>query len=344
MFRFFNSPFKVQTTSLWIGVLIVWLFTSCSSPPSAGISGPLPTSTSDPPKVIIQIEVQDVVTQKPIVRAEVRLNVDGEVFPFEYTDSKGLAVFSVDQQLLQEIGTVSIANEDYQPQTHRISLENSPTLTVYLAQLAETPIPAPTNTLIPSLPITTTSDIEVTNTQVPTPTPTHTPAPLPSPVSCDNPDIVPGIFAQLAQENTSSFIGKSDAPNAPDFECMGVYDRSNLAPPSLKLQYTEASNTYAFYGIGISESFDASGFSQICISVFTMESNQNFDLELKDTNGMESGIEIFPTKLQEWGENCVDLSGYETEGVDLGNISVITLSFNDSFGSVDIWVDDFEFK
>lgn len=322
MFRFFNSPFKVQTTSLWIGVLIVWLFTSCSSPPSAG--------TPAPPKVLIQIEVQDDETETRIYGAQVKLTVDNEVFPFLYTDSNGIAVINVKHQLLEEVGRIDITYDGYLSQTHNVSLDNSRVLKVYLVPIVINPTPvleeSPTSTITLTVPTSTIIPVD-------------TSFPQQSPIECDNPDIVPGIFAQLAQEDTFSFIGSS---NAEMFECEGVYDRSNKMPPAVKIDYETTADSFAFFSIGISEGFDISSFNEICFLAYTEESNQRFDLRLKDLDELELGVAIDLAKPDQWEEKCVLLDGYPE--LDLENIIGITLSFNDDFGNAAIWVDDFEFR
>lgn len=193
---------------------------------------------------------------------------------------------------------------------------------------------------IPSIPITATLTPSATFTYTPTPilTPTLTPTLTPSPLDCSDSEIVPGIFVQLADESTSSFAGSSD--NA-KFECEGVYALSNETPPAVRIDYKAISGTFAFFGIGISDGFDVTDFSEICVWVYAEESGQQFDLKLEDANG-GNGVLINTTKTTEWDEHCVSLDGYP--GVDLSDIKVITLSFNDSFGDTTIWVDDFELK
>lgn len=204
----------------------------------------------------------------------------------------------------------------------------------------QTPTPKPSSTPEPSL--TPTNTAMPSNTPTPintyTPTPTFTPTLTPSPLDCSDSKIVPGIFVQLADESTSSFAGSSD--NA-KFECEGVYALSNETPPAVRIDYKAISGTFAFFGIGISDGFDVTEFSEICVWVYAEESGQRFDLKLEDANG-GNGVLINTTKTTEWDEHCVSLDGYP--GVDLSDIKVITLSFNDSFGDAAIWVDDFELK
>ena len=161
----------------------------------------------------------------------------------------------------------------------------------------------------------------------------------PSPIACGDSRIAPGIFEQLRNETTPSF---ADSSGAVTFECEGVYDLFNTMPPAVRINYEAVADSFAFFGISIPEGFDVSGFSEICVWVYAEVLEQQFDLKLEDINVGE-GVEISTTETNEWAQHCVSLlEGYPN--VDLSSISVITLSFNDSFGSARVWIDDFELK
>lgn len=187
--------------------------------------------------------------------------------------------------------------------------------------------------------VTPTAAIAEVKTETPSPTMAseETPTSTPTPIKCSDSDIVLGIFPQLAQELTTSFVGVSNAT----IDCDGVYDVFNSKPLAVKIKYEAVPRSFAYFGISIPEGFDVSDYNEICVWVYTEESNQEFDLKLEDANGGK-GVRIHTTKTSEWEEHCVMLSGYT--GIDLQNLTTISLSFNDNFGSVAIWVDDFELK
>jgi hypothetical protein len=204
-------------------------------------------------------------------------------------------------------------------------------ISINVVDLPPTHTPSPTDTPPPT--------DTPTPTNTPTPTPTLTPSPTPGPIGCNNRRIVPGIFVQLADVTTSSF---ADSSGTVTFECEGVFDLFREEPPAVRIDYRAVDNSFAFFGIGISAGLDVSSYNEICVWVYAEDVGQRFDLKLESPSG-GSGIEIFTTETDEWERHCEPLdTGYPD--VDLRNISAITLSFNDGFGSAAIWVDDFELR
>jgi len=216
---------------------------------------------------------------------------------------------------------------------------DSITLVVPSPTPTDTPSPTSTSTptMTPSPTYTPTPPITPTSTLTPVPTDTPPPSPVPSPIACERSEIVPGIFGQVADQATYSFTGSGGT----SFACAGVYDRFHNKAPAVSINYHGDPGSYAFFSIGFQEGQNFSG-NEICVWLSADEQGQQFDLKLKDFAGEEQGNLLTSTAIGEWEEHCVDLDGYPD--VNLSEISVMTLSFNDAFGAAEVWVDDFELR
>lgn len=209
--------------------------------------------------------------------------------------------------------------------------------------IAPTPTATPSPTLTPTPTSSPTPSVTPTATDTPMPTvpptvtvtPTITPTPIPIP--CDHSDLVPGVFAQFAGEDTFSFTGFLGT----EFECEGVFDLYRTAPPAVRIHYAGDASSFALWSMGFQRGQEFSG-EEICVWLFADAPNQQFDLKLKDSSEIEQGILLTTTDTGEWQEHCVDLAGYPD--VELSEIIGVTLSFNDSFGAAEVWVDDFELR
>ncbi len=134
----------------------------------------------------VQIAVWDDQTLKPVDRAEVFLRLPEQVYPVEYTDTVGRAIFEVDRGFLNGISQVTIQKDGYQTQTHNLMLSNAPLFQTYLVPVGATAVPRETPSVTPIPPTpqpedTATSPVTETsvptNTAVPTTKPTNTPRP-----------------------------------------------------------------------------------------------------------------------------------------------------------------------
>ena len=227
-------------------------------------------------------------------------------------------------------------NVDVEVKSGNSTVTDSITFDVIALTSTPTPSPTPTNTPIPTL----TPSNTPTPTSTLTPTNTPTPTATPSPVECNHSNvIVPGIFAQLVEESATSFASSSDNMM---LECHGVYDQFNEMAPGVRINYQGVAGSFAFFGIGISEGFDASNYEEICVGTYAEEIGQQFDLKIEGEIIKDQGSLITTTTIEDWEEHCVELDTFE--GVDLENITAITLSFNDNFGSAAVWIDDFQFR
>jgi len=130
------------------------------------------------PRKPVQVVVWDDEKQVPLSGVRVTLTIPNNIFPFQVTDNRGLAVFDVWQDLLSLTAIIVIEKEGYQTQRYTLTLENAPVTTVYLVRANATPIPRETPTEIPTeTPIPPTPKPDDTNTPVPTNTrtPINTP-------------------------------------------------------------------------------------------------------------------------------------------------------------------------
>jgi hypothetical protein len=137
-------------------------------------------------KSTVQIAVWDDQTLRPVDRAEVFLRLPEQVYPVEYTDTVGRAIFEVNKEFLNGVSEVIIQKDGYQTQTHNLMLSNAPLFQTYLVPVGATAVPRETPSVTPVPPTSRPEDtvtplatetIVPTNTAIPTTKPTNTPRP-----------------------------------------------------------------------------------------------------------------------------------------------------------------------
>lgn len=161
---------------------------------------------SDPEsnKSTVQIAVWDDQTLKPVDRAEVFLRLPEQVYPVEYTDTVGRAIFEVDKAFLNGVSEVIIQKDGYQTQTHNLMLSNAPLFQTYLVPVGATAVPRETPS---ATPIPPTSRPDDTATPLPTVTATSTNTPIPpSPTPTYKPPSANGITLTRREGAETVFV------------------------------------------------------------------------------------------------------------------------------------------
>lgn len=176
-----------------------------------------------------------------------------------------------------------------------------------------------------------------------TPTATDTPSPTIEPINCNHPELTAYVFPQLKDVSQQrAFYG----PLEESFEiflCQGVADRVHSPPRAVRIEYHAQPTRYGYFGIGTPEGFDATGFSQVCFYAFAEQPDQVVRLKMKDTSGVEDGVDLTIPSVNRWTQVCHDLQAFSALGIDLSHLENVNLGFEAANGSTTIWVDDFEF-
>lgn len=211
----------------------------------------------------------------------------------------------------------------------------SVTCTILLPPTATaTATPVPTDTPAP----TDTPPPSPTATETPTPTPSPTPVPTLEPVACANFRVAAGVFPDFATGET--FV----SANTDYFTCEGVDDPLGERERVVHVDYEVTGNRDDFGSMGfVLGEYDASTFEQLCVSTHALEPQQAVWLKLKDVNGNEGRARL-DVPGGGWSEQCVPLSVYADQGVDVTRLENVSVGFDQELDSIEVWLDDILFK
>ncbi|MCP4421315.1 MAG: hypothetical protein GY805_32290 [Chloroflexi bacterium] len=84
-----------------------------------------PTSVN---KILLQVQVNSAVDQLPIANATVRLDVAGQLFSPQRTDSNGRAVFDLPVGISSDLARLTVEFTGFEIETQNITLESEPML------------------------------------------------------------------------------------------------------------------------------------------------------------------------------------------------------------------------
>lgn len=168
-------------------------------------------------------------------------------------------------------------------------------------------------------------------------------------LDCNHLAITEDVFPQLKDEpDAYPIYGPIDDPN---FQCRAVFDPVYDGQLAIRIEYHNAGDNFGYWGINLAPTgYDVTGYSQICLQAHAKKPLQVFRLKLKDLDGTEIAKNIIVqgeggNKTEAaWEEECVPLSYYYDQGVDIVRLENVNVGFDKDTGDAIVWLDAFIFK